>query len=233
MSKPVTPLALAVFVGTRGRGSNLMALHAAMREGRLAARIVLVIGSREEAPALQRAAEEGLPVAVVDPKACPGGDTEYGARLLALLRDAGADTLALAGYLRRVPSAVVEAYRHRIVNIHPALLPAFGGKGMYGEHVHRAVLEYGAKLSGCTVHFVDEAYDTGPVIIQRTVPVLDSDTPADLAARILPQEHAAYVEALQLLAEGRLSVEGRIVRVKSGPQAGSAATASSSSASVL
>jgi phosphoribosylglycinamide formyltransferase-1 len=102
------------------------------------------------------------------------------------------------------------------VNIHPALLPAFGGKGMYGEHVHRAVLDYGAKVSGCTVHFVDEDYDTGPVIAQRAVPVAENDTPETLAARILPHEHVALVDALSLLADGRLRVEGRRVVVLPG-----------------
>jgi phosphoribosylglycinamide formyltransferase-1 len=211
-SNLVKPLALAVFVGTRGRGSNMMALHAAAQEGRLAARIAVVIGARSDAPAIIRAQEEGIPVAFADPKAFPG-EAEYASTLLSVLKGAGADTIALAGYLRKVPSAVVAEYRHRILNIHPALLPSFGGKGMYGEHVHKAVLEYGAKVSGCTVHFVDEAYDTGPVIAQRVVPVEEGDTSATLAARILPQEHAAYVEALQLLAENRLNVEGRIVHV--------------------
>lgn len=208
------PLSLAVFVGPRGRGSNLLALHAAALEGRLSARIVAVVGSTETAPALERARGEGLPVAVVNPKAYDAEGDGYGDALLKVLREAGADSIALAGYLRRLPSPVVAAYRHRIVNIHPALLPSFGGKGMYGEHVHRAVLEYGAKVSGCTVHFVDEAYDTGPVILQKVVPVEEGDTPETLATRILPHEHAAYIEALQLLAEGRLAVKGRVVRVK-------------------
>ncbi len=171
-----------------------------------------MVGASDEAPAVVRARAEGLPVALVDPKEYGGGD-EYGAALLVALRKAGADTVALAGYLRRVPSAVLGAFPHRVVNIHPALLPAFGGKGMYGAHVHRAVLEYGAKVSGCTVHFVDETYDTGPIIAQRTVAVEDDDTPETLAARILPLEHALLVESLQLLAERRLLVEGRRVRI--------------------
>jgi phosphoribosylglycinamide formyltransferase 1 len=201
---------LAVFVGTRGRGSNLMAIHQAILEGRLDARIVLVVGSQETAPALARAREAGLGVAVLDPKALGEG---YEAALLKALTDARAETLALAGYLRRLPSGVVGAFRHRILNTHPALLPSFGGKGMYGHHVHEAVLAYGAKVSGCTVHFVDEEYDTGPVILQRAVPVLDIDTPETLAARILPEEHAAFVEALQLLSQGRLKLNERRVQV--------------------
>jgi phosphoribosylglycinamide formyltransferase 1 len=206
------PLSLAVFVGPRGRGSNLMALHAAAREGRLSARIVAVIAGRKDAPALLRAEENGIPTFAVDPKRYEA-DEQYGAALMAVLRDTGTDTIALAGYLRRLPPAIVGVYRHRIVNVHPALLPAFGGKGMYGEHVHRAVVEYGVKVSGCTVHFVDEAYDTGPIILQKVVPVEEGDTPGTLAARVLTQEHAAYIEALQLLAEGCLSVTGRVVHV--------------------
>ena len=202
-------LRLAVFVGTRGRGSNLSAIQSAILEGRLDARIALVVGSQEGAPALIRAAQFDLPTATLDPKSLGDG---YEAALLDALEAAGVDSIALAGYLRRLPAGVVKAYRHRILNTHPALLPAFGGRGMYGHHVHEAVLAHGAKISGCTVHFVDEEYDTGPVIVQRAVPVLDSDTPETLAARILPQEHAAFVEALQLLASGKLRIDGRIVR---------------------
>jgi formyltetrahydrofolate-dependent phosphoribosylglycinamide formyltransferase len=203
-------LKLAVFVGTRGRGSNLRAIYEATGDGRLAAKVVLVVGSQDGAPALMLAREIGLTVAVIDPKSA--GD-DYGAMLLSALGSAGADAIALAGYLRRLPSGVVAAYRNRILNTHPALLPSFGGKGMYGHHVHEAVLAYGAKVSGCTVHFVDDDYDTGPVILQRAVLVEESDTPEALAARILPVEHLLFVEALQLLATGRVSVSGRRVQV--------------------
>jgi formyltetrahydrofolate-dependent phosphoribosylglycinamide formyltransferase len=205
----VNPLQLAVFVGARGRGSNLMALHAATQEGRLSARIVCVVGTRADAPAVERARAAGLNVRVVSPK--DRTDDEYGDVLMRVLGAAGADTIALAGYLRRLPSAVVAAFPQRIVNVHPSLLPSFGGQGMYGENVHRAVLEYGCKVSGCTVHFVDESYDTGPIILQRAVPVEDGDTPETLAARILPHEHAAFADALQLLAQGDLTVHGRAV----------------------
>ncbi len=209
------PLNLAVFVGTRGRGSNLFAVQDATRNGRLNARVVLVIGSRKDAPAVTRAREAGLSTAVIDPKAFADADA-YGAALRGALDAAGTEAVALAGYLRRLPAPVVAAFRHRIVNIHPALLPAFGGKGMYGEHVHQAVLDYGAKVSGCTVHFVDEDYDTGPIIAQRVIAVEENDTPETLAARLLPHEHAALVDALGLLADGRLRVQGRRVRVSPG-----------------
>ncbi|WP_309709481.1 phosphoribosylglycinamide formyltransferase [Armatimonas sp.] len=206
----IKPLRLAVFVGVRGRGSNLMAIHSATQDGRLSGEVALVIGTKPDAPALLRAQEAGIPVAVIAP-----GDS-YEAQLLATLTKAHVNTIALAGYLRKLPEAVVEHFRNRIVNVHPALLPAFGGKGMYGHHVHEAVVAYGCKVSGCTVHFVDSEYDTGPIVLQRTVPVLDTDTPETLAARILPEEHAAYIEALQLLAEGRILLEGRRVVITSG-----------------
>jgi phosphoribosylglycinamide formyltransferase-1 len=209
-----SPLRIAVFVGTKGRGSNLMALHAATQTGQLHGHIAVVVGSKAKAPALERARDAGITVAVVDPKLYAGEDTAYADALLTALRRADVDTIALAGYLRRLPSTVVAAFAGRIVNIHPSLLPAFGGVGMYGEHVHRAVLDYGCKISGCTVHLVDETYDTGPIVLQRAVAVHDDDTPATLAARILPHEHTAFIDALQLLAEGRLSIEGRIVSVR-------------------
>jgi len=207
------PLALAFFVGTKGRGSNLFAVHEAIQTGRLAARVAAVIGTRTDAPAIQRAEEAGLPVRIVDPKRLEGGEGAYEATLLATLRETGAATIVLAGFLRRLPSGVVRAFRHRILNIHPALLPAFGGKGMYGIYVHQAVLEHGCKVSGCTVHFADETYDTGPIIAQRAVPVEEGDTPEDLAARILPCEHTLLVEALQLIAADRITVEGRVVHI--------------------
>jgi phosphoribosylglycinamide formyltransferase-1 len=206
----IKPLRLAVFVGTKGRGSNLMAIYGAMQEGRLSGEVALVIGTKPDAPALLRAQEAGIPVAVIAPS------DDYEAKLLVALDQAHANTIALAGYLRKLPEAVVQRFRNRIVNVHPALLPAFGGKGMYGHHVHEAVVAYGCKVSGCTVHFVDSEYDTGPIVLQRTVPVLNTDTPETLAARILPEEHAAYIEALQLLAEGRISLEGRRVMITSG-----------------
>jgi phosphoribosylglycinamide formyltransferase 1 len=184
-----------------------MAIHAATQAGRLAGEVCLVVGTKADAPALERAQIVGLPIAVVAP-----GDG-YDARLLAALTTAGAECIALAGYLRKLPELVVARFQNRIVNVHPALLPSFGGKGMYGHHVHEAVLAYGCKVSGCTVHFVDAEYDTGPILLQRTVPVLEEDTPESLSARILPEEHAAYIEALQLLAENRISLEGRIVRI--------------------
>ena len=194
----------------------MWAVHTAIVEGRLPARIVAVVGTREEAPAILRAREAGLGVVLIDPKAC-ADDAQYACALEAALVEAGVEAIALTGYMRKLPVSVVERWKHRIVNIHPGLLPAFGGKGMYGHHVHEAVIAYGAKLSGCTAHLVDAEYDTGPVVLQRAVPVLDDDTSETLAARILPVEHETLVETLRLLAEGRLRIEGRRVRVNPAP----------------
>ena len=202
---------LAVFVGSKGRGSNLMAVQKAITNKQLSAQISIVIGSQETAPALEKAREAGLKTTVLDPK--KHTEEEYGAAVEQVLRDNGVEAIVLAGYLRRLPSPVVQKYRHKIVNIHPALLPAFGGKGMYGLHVQEAALNYGVKVAGCTAHFVDEEYDTGPIICQKVVPVLDTDTPETLAARILPEEHAALVESLQWLVTGKLTVIGRIIKV--------------------
>jgi phosphoribosylglycinamide formyltransferase-1 len=119
--------------------------------------------------------------------------------------------IVLAGYMKKLPRAVVGAYRHRIINIHPGLLPAFGGKGMYGLNVHKAVIDYGAKVSGITVHFADEEYDHGPIILQETVAVHDDDTPETLAARVLEAEHANFWRAVEAVAQGRVHVDGRRV----------------------
>ena len=136
------------------------------------------------------------------------------ARLIAAFRDVGADTIALTGFMRMLGPDFLQAFPQRILNIHPALLPCFGGQGFYGRRVHEAVLESGARFTGVTVHFVDELYDHGPIILQAVVPVEDEDTVETLAARVLEQEHRLYPEALRLLAEGRLEIHGRRVRVR-------------------
>jgi len=138
-----------------------------------------------------------------------GDSASYGASLLAVLRSEAIDIVCLAGYMRLMPNEVVMAYKERMLNVHPALLPLFGGRGMFGEHVHSAVIASGMKVSGCTVHFVDDSYDTGPIILQSVIPVLDDDTPATLAARLLPVEHRTYVRAVRLVAEGRVRVVAR------------------------
>src|SRR5262249_7904541 len=148
---------------------------------------------------------------VVSPRKYENDEAGYAQVLLKILHRHQIQLICLAGYTRMLPIQVVREFRNRIMNIHPALLPFFGGRGMYLEHVHQAVLESGMKISGCTVHFVDEEYDTGPIILQTVVPVQDEDTPATLAARILPEEHRTYVRAAALFAAGRLRVEGRRV----------------------
>lgn len=203
---------IAVMVSGHGRGSNLQAIIDACRDGRITGQVAVVIGSKAGAPAMDRARNNGIPAVEVRSKAF-ATDQEYAARVIEVLAEHEIDLVCLAGYMRVLPSGVVSAYRHRVMNIHPALIPLFCGKGMYGEHVHQAALDYGVKVSGCTVHFVDEEYDTGPVIVQKVVPVEEGDTAETLAARVLVQEHIAYPEAIQLFAQGRLRVEGRVVRV--------------------
>ncbi|MBC8143566.1 MAG: phosphoribosylglycinamide formyltransferase [Armatimonadetes bacterium] len=205
----ISPLRLAVFVGSHGRGSNLFAIHDAINAGTLPAQIVCVVGSRADAPAIVRARNAGLVTKIVSPK--DRTDPEYAAVLLRVLRGHDADSVALAGYMRRLPEAVVAAFPNRVVNIHPSLLPAFGGHGMYGEKVHQAVMDSGVKVSGCTVHFVDENFDTGAIISQTVVDVLEGDTAQTLAARVLECEHRAFAEALTALARGQLRVVGRRV----------------------
>ena len=190
---------IRIAVLASGRGSNLEALLDSL-SGREDASIVLVASDRADAPALGRARTRGVATAVVAP--------EYAAGMIDLLEQSRVDWIVLAGYLKRVPSEIVRRYRGRILNIHPALLPRHGGKGMYGERVHRAVLAAGEARSGASVHLVDEEYDRGPVVAQRQVPVLPGDTPASLAARVLEVEHRLLPEVVVAVAEGRLRVEG-------------------------
>ena len=208
---PSSRLALAAVVSGQGRGTNVQSLLDACASGEIPARMAVVIGTRSDAPALERARALNVATSVVSPRKYESDEAGYGRALLGILSKHEVGLICLAGYMRRLPSAVVSAYAGRILNVHPALLPLFGGRGMYGEHVHQAVLDSGMKVSGCTVHFVDEQYDTGPIILQTAVPVEDDDTPHSLAARILPHEHQAYRQAVRLFAQGRLRVEGRRV----------------------
>lgn len=182
----------AILVGTHGRGSNMAALAAACARGDVPCVIAVVIGQRGDAPALQRARELAIPVAV---ERAQGED--YGDRLVAALRSASVDWVCLAGYMRLLPVEVLRAFPERVLNIHPALLPKFGGKGMYGERVHQAVIDAGEVESGCTVHRVDERYDEGEIVLQLRCPVLPGDTAATLAARVLELEHRGYAQALR------------------------------------
>lgn len=206
-------LSIACLVSGQGRGTNLGALLEARSAGQIAGHISVVIGTRADAPALERAKQAGTAVSVISPKKYENDEQGYADALLRVLTKHRVGLICLAGYMRKLPSAVITAYANRILNVHPALLPLFGGHGMYGEHVHQAVLESGMKITGSTVHFVDEQYDTGPIVVQVPVEVLEDDTPSSLAARVLPAEHKAYVQAVRLFAEGRLRIEGRRVVV--------------------
>jgi len=212
MSQPATrpPLRLAVFAS--GGGTNFQAILDAIEAGRLPARVVLCVSDRPTAGALERARRHGIPTAVLAPKDYPSPEV-FGEALLEVLRAHQVELVALAGYLKKIPDNVVAAYRNRILNIHPSLLPAFGGPGMYGRRVHEAVLNYGVRWTGATVHLVDEEYDHGPIVLQEPVLVLPDDTPETLAARVLEVEHRLYPEALRLFAEGRVVVDGRRVRI--------------------
>jgi len=190
-----------------GRGSNLQAILDAAAGGGLDAEVRVVVSDVPGAYALERARTSGVPAAVVDPRGL-GGKAAYERRIAAVLAEHGVELVALAGYMRIVGPTLLEAFPGRILNIHPSLLPAFPGL-----HVQRKAIEHGARFSGCTVHFVDAGVDTGPIVIQAVVPVLDGDHEDDLAARILRQEHRIFPRAIQLYAEGRLRVEGRRVVV--------------------
>lgn len=202
-------LRLTVFVS--GRGSNLQAIHTAVSQRRLHAEIVGVVSNRSASPALEFAQTQQISRLSLEDKQAQ----QQGYEILAFLEQTRTDFIALAGYMKLIPPEVVTAYRHRITNIHPALLPSFGGKGMYGRHVHEAVLSSGVKVSGATVHLVDEEYDRGPIVMQRCVPVLDDDTPEALATRVLEVEHTIYPEALQLFAEERVELQGNRIITRS------------------
>lgn len=202
---------IGVLVSGQGRGSNLQAILDSCDAGRITGEVVAVVSTSIGTPALDRARVRGIPALEIPAKEM--SPEELDERLTAVMIEHRADVICLCGFLRKLGPKFLEQYRGRILNIHPALIPLFCGKGMYGHHVHEAVWESGVKFSGATVHFVEEEYDTGPIILQSVVPVLDDDTPDDIAARVLKEEHKIYSQAIQLFAEGRLKVEGRRVRV--------------------
>jgi phosphoribosylglycinamide formyltransferase-1 len=218
MSEPIRLVALV-----SGGGTTLQNLLDRIAAGALSATVAGVVSSRADAFGVTRAQRAGLPVTVVE-KASPGrksgGESQppqappdlrpgFAERVWAAVRTYKPDLVCFAGWLHLLP--IPADFHHKVLNIHPALLPAFGGKGMYGRRVHEAVLAYGAKVSGCTVHFADDTYDTGPILVQRCVPVKDDDTPDTLAARVFEAECEAYPEAIRLIAEGRITVRGRRV----------------------
>ncbi len=190
-----------------GRGSNLQAVLDRIADGYLPLEISVVISDKADAYALERAANVGIKTVVVARKECASKE-EFEDRIHAALVEAGCELVVLAGFMRILSGSFVNKWHNKIINIHPALLPSFPGLDGQGQ-----ALEYGVKFSGCTVHFVDEGTDSGPIILQKVVPVLDDDTHDTLAARILEQEHKAMPEALKLWAEGKLIIEGRKVRI--------------------
>jgi len=192
-----------------GGGRTLENVLLAIRRGELAAEVAVVIASRP-CRGVQIGREAKIDTHLVPRKELPDVG-EYSRRIVAVLDGAGVDLVVQAGFLSlwHIPPQ----YEGRVMNIHPALLPSFGGHGMYGHHVHEAVLKVGCKVSGCTVHFVTNEYDRGPIIVQRSVPVSDRDTPDTLADRVFEQECIAYPEAIRLFAQGKLRIEGNVVRV--------------------
>jgi phosphoribosylglycinamide formyltransferase 1 len=206
-----SPIKLAVLVS--GSGTTLANLIDVIRDKTLDARIELVIGSRPGLAGLQRAVDAGLRHQVVNRKA-HADVASFSREIFKLCDESKADLICLAGWLCLLD--VPDRWQGRMMNIHPALLPSFGGKGMYGHHVHEAVLKHGCKVSGCTVHFVNSNYDEGPIVVQRACPVMENDTPQTLAARVFEQEKIAYPEAIRLFAEGRLTVDGTRVRMRAG-----------------
>ena len=213
MPEQTSALRLAVFAS--GDGSNFGAMLKAIDAGTLDAEPVLLITDRPRIGAIEKAEDRDIPVAVLRPA---DFETEgaVAEAFINTLADYGAEFIALAGYLKKIPTGVVDAFKHRMLNIHPALLPSFGGKGMYGRRVHEAVLEIGCRVTGVTVHLVDSEYDTGPIVLQEPAAVRQDDTPRSLAARVLQLEHRLYPEALQLFAEGRVTVDGQRVHIRKG-----------------
>ncbi len=202
---------LPVAVLISGGGTTLRNLLQRIEEGRLDVDVRLVVSSSSQAKGLQFAADAGIRSRVIRLRDMPSSDA-FSEAIFQACREAGVELVVLGGFLKHI--LIPPDFENRVVNIHPGLIPAFCGQGFYGLRVHQCALEYGVKVSGCTVHFVDDQYDHGPIILQRVVPVHDDDTPHGLAARVFEAECEAYPQVLQWIAEGRLQVEGRRVRVR-------------------
>ncbi|MEX2672914.1 MAG: phosphoribosylglycinamide formyltransferase [Phycisphaeraceae bacterium] len=202
------PIRLAVLIS--GGGTTMQNLAELINAGELNARISVVVSSNDQAKGLERANNLKLPSFVV-PRKGYDSPRAFSDDVFRLVRDVKADLVCLAGFLSLIH--IPDDYQHQVLNIHPALLPAFGGQGMFGQHVHQAVLAAGCKVTGCTVHFADNEYDRGPILVQRTCPVEDDDTAETLAARVAEQEKLAYPEAIRLIAEGRVTIENGRTRI--------------------
>jgi phosphoribosylglycinamide formyltransferase-1 len=193
-----------------GWGSNLSSIIHSRKTGKISSDIVLVISNNSASNALNIARENQIPAVHLSAKQF-NSEAEYVNRFFELLKHYKVDMIILAGFMKMIPVRIVREYKNRILNIHPALIPSFCGKGLYGLKVHEAVLEYGAKVTGVTIHLVDENYDTGPIVLQRTVPVNDNDTAETLQKRVLEVEHEIYPEAIKLFETKKFNISGRRV----------------------
>ena len=196
-----------------GSGTTLENIFEHIERGELPVEVAVVISSRKDAYGIERAKKRGVPTHVFARKKY-GPLGEYSDAIFGAVRESGAELVALAGFMVRI--GIPDDFKGRILNVHPALLPSFGGKGMYGHFVHEAVLEHGCKVTGCTVHVVDEEYDRGPIVMQQCVEVRDDDTPDSLAERVQAAEREIYPVAIKLFAEGRVRLEGRRAIVRQG-----------------
>lgn len=198
---------MKIAVLASGRGSNLQAIIDAIQAGEVPVELALVISDKAEAMALERARKAGVPAVHIDPKQFDARRDFYAA-ITQMLKDNQVDLVILAGFMRIVKDPLLSEYANRMINIHPALLPSFPGL-----HAQQQAVDYGVKVSGCTVHFVDAGVDTGPIVLQKSVPVMDDDTGDTLADRILKEEHRLFPRAIRLIAEGKVRIEGRTVHV--------------------
>ncbi|MGI5921919.1 MAG: phosphoribosylglycinamide formyltransferase [Syntrophomonadaceae bacterium] len=208
MIRIMEPRKLNLAVLASGRGSNFEAIHNAIVRKDLEAQISILISDKEQAAALKKATERDIPALFINPHNFTNRE-EYETEMVKHLMARNVDLIVLAGYMRLVGQVLLKAYKHRIVNIHPALLPSFPGL-----HAQKQAVEYGVRFSGCTVHFVDEGMDTGPIILQSVVPVRQEDDEDSLAERILVEEHNTYWRAIQLIAEGKVYIDKRKVYIK-------------------
>jgi len=204
-------LQLGIFAS--GRGSNFSAILDKSSKGELEADIKLLVTNNKNAGAIKKALVHKIPFIVIKRSMFDTRD-DFVKKMLMILKDHNISFIALAGYMKKIPVEVISEYENEITNIHPALLPSFGGKGMYGSYVHENVLKTGCKVTGVTVHLVDNKYDHGPIVAQRCVEVKEGDTVESLSGRVLKVEHQIYPEVLQLFAENRVVVEDKVAKIK-------------------
>ncbi|MCI0450313.1 MAG: phosphoribosylglycinamide formyltransferase [Chlorobi bacterium] len=196
-----------------GKGSNLKAIIKAQKTGKISSKVVLVISNNSASGALLTAKRNGIPAYHLSQKLF-SSEAEFVKKFLSLLKEFNIGLIVLAGYMKKINPVIIRKFKNKIINIHPALLPSFGGKGMYGIYVHEAVLESDAKVTGATVHIVDDKYDSGPIVIQKAVKVEDDDTPEELQKRVLKTEHRLYPEAIKLFESKKAVVKGKRVYFK-------------------